>query len=169
MLFRSTGTGHNIIVEPGPANCRDFGQQIELSQTFVSDIVAVQILGSALVSDCRRCRELFDEYAAEVEQAANELPAEFQRLLSSNYFESTGDPRDEALLALLPIFRCWSSVRQIVHTRDLSSSLDLQFRTLRHRHVQHLLNHWSQDHDLLAPEIAFTDDELQLVLPPAVA
>lgn len=131
--------------------------------------MAVQILGSALVSGCRRCRELFDEYAVEVEQAAHELPSEFQRLLSSNYFESTGDPRDEALLALLPIFRCWSSVRQTVRGRDLSPTLDLQFRTLRHRHVQHLLRHWTQDHDLPAPEITCTDDELELTLPPSVA
>ena len=142
---------------------------MELSQTFVSDIVAVQILGSALVSGCRRCRELFDEYAAEVEQAANELPPEFHQLLSSNYLESTGDPRDEALLALLPIFRGWFSVRQIIRARDLTSSLDHQFRTLRHRHVQHLLRHWAQDHDLPAPEITWTDDELELTLPPSVA
>lgn len=121
------------------------------------------------MSGCRRCRELFDEYAAEVEQAANELPPEFHQLLSSNYLESTGDPRDEALLALLPIFRCWSSVRQIVRARDLTSSLDHQFRTLRHRHVQHLLTHWSDDHDLASPEINVTDDELQLALPPSMA
>ena len=151
-----------------PAERSEHVNPIELSRRFVSDVMAVQILGSALASDCRHCRALFGEFADAVERATRELPSEFQQLLSSNYFESTGDPRDEMLLALLPIFRCWSSVRQTVHTRDLSSSLDLQFRTLRHRHVQHLLNHWSQDHDLLAPEIAFTDDELKLTLPPSV-
>ena len=127
--------------------------------------MAVQILGSALVSECDHCRQLFDEYSAEVHQIASELSAEFGQLLASNYYESTGDPRDEALLSLLPIIRCWSLVRQTVRARDISSVLDLRFGSLRSRHIQRLLKHWSDDHGHASPEVTVTGDELRLALP----
>ena len=139
--------------------------RIELSRSFVSDVIAISILGSALVSDCHHCRELFAEYAAAIEQATHELPSDFRQLLASNYFESTGDPRDETLLNLLPIFRRWSSVRQLVRDRDLSTTLDVRFRTLRNQHVQLVLKHWSDEHGLNTAEVHFTNDDIQLTLP----
>ena len=160
-LFRIFAESHENV----SGHAEIVGQQIELSRTFISDIMAVQILGSALVSDCRHCRELFAEYAAAIEQATHELPSEFHPLLASNYFESTGDPRDEVLLNLLPIFRRWSSVRQLVRDRDLSTTLDLRFRTLRHQHVQLVLKHWSDEHGLNTAEVRFTNDDIQLTLP----
>ena len=140
--------------------------RIELTRGYISDLVAVHVLGSIMQSSCPRCCKLFDEYAAHVEQAVRELPPEFEALLNSNYFESTGDPRDEALLSLLPIFHRWTAVRQVVRDRDLAPTLDLQFRTLRHRQVQQVLTHWSEDHGLSTSEIRFSDDGLEMVLPP---
>lgn len=136
---------------------------IELARGFVSDLVAVQVLGSAMVSPCRDCQALFGDYASAVEQSVRDLPREFGELLAANYFESTGDPREETLLKLLPIFRCWTAVREVVRAQDLTSSLDLRFRRLRHRHVLAALKHWSDDHDLNTGELTVGDEEIELL------
>jgi hypothetical protein len=139
--------------------------RIRLSRGFVSDLIAVNILGSAVLSNCPVCSGLISGYVREIELAAGELPAEFGRLLVSNYYESTGDPRDEQLLAMLPIFACWSAVRKIVRAQEWASQLDQQFRRLRHQHVQLLLNHWHKSHHINIDDLSFADNEIQLRLP----
>lgn len=130
----------------------------KLSRSYISDLICTQVLASAACSDCNHCRTLFAEYVQSIDQLASSPPVEFQQLLAANYFESTGDPRDETLLNLLPIFRKWSAVRTLVRERDLAPKLDLQFRSIRDQHVKTILAHWQQQHELTMPEIMFADE-----------
>jgi hypothetical protein len=143
----------------------DYDSSVQLERGYISDLIAVQILGSASSSSCDHCRALFRSYAGGVEELAMKLGPEFHQLLHSNFFESSGDPRDEELLRHLPVFRSWSKVRQAVQASQLSPSLDGQFRQLRSRHVETLLNHLGTDHRLDTSVIASaTDPDLLAML-----
>lgn len=142
---------------------------VKLQPVYISDVIAVQILGSALASPCTRCQALFDEYSSDVEQSVEALPTEFGQLLRSNFFESTGEPRDVQLLKALPIFQTWSTVRATVRSQDLSGLLDLKYQRLRNQHVSQILRHWDEHHQLPSPEIQITDDDIKISLPPGMS
>jgi hypothetical protein len=141
------------------------GDSIELQRGYISDLISVHVLGSACLSSCPRCRGLFDGYAREIVSSTAEMSPEFHRLLVANYLEFTGDPQDEQLLKRLPIFRCWSDVRDTVRSHGLSADLDIRFRSIRHRHVRVVLEHWSEDHGIDPAELRFTNDEIELTSP----
>lgn|GEM_PF-5427210 len=133
-------------------------QRPQLSRSYISDLIGTQVLASAAIGNCAQCRALFADYVSAVDNETAGLPVEFQQLLAANYFESTGEPRDETLLNLLPIFRKWLAVRTVVRENDLRQKLDLRFRSVRDRHVKQILTHWQQQHELAMPEITFADE-----------
>lgn len=130
-------------------------QRMVISPTYVDDIVATHLIGSAILSSCSACKAIVNEYRQRIEQEVEKLPPEFLRLLNSNFYESTGDPRDEVLLQSLPIFRAWSDVRKVVRERSLHDSLEVLFEQLRARTLQQLANHLLDEHGLdLATDLA---------------
>lgn len=134
-------------------------QRLVISPTYVDDIVATHLIGSAMLSKCIDCRAIVDEYAQQIALKVAQLPSAFLRLLNSNFYESTGDPRDEVLLQTLPIFRAWCDVRKVIREQSLHDRLETLFESLRTAHVQQFSNHLLMDHrlDLATDLTAFAD------------
>ncbi|MBS0205324.1 MAG: hypothetical protein JSS49_20665 [Planctomycetes bacterium] len=118
----------------------------KISASYVEDLVATQLMGSAMIASCQTCRDLAADYCREIDDRIAQLPAAFAQLLHGNFYESTGDPRDELLMQQLPIFRAWSDVRHHVRDHNQQAELDQTFRGLRSRHVEALSNHLRADH-----------------------
>ncbi len=135
-------------------------QRLVISPTYVDDIVATHVIGSAMLSSCVACKAIVDEYRQQIELETARLSPEFSRLLDSNFYESTGDPRDEVLLQTLPIFRAWSDVRKVVRERNLHDELEVLFSQLRARHLEQLSNHLFTAHGL---DLAQDLDQIQQI------
>jgi hypothetical protein len=119
-----------------------------IAPTYMEDIAATHLLGSAMLSACEQCRSLTAAYGLDIETETASLSPEFATLLHSDLYESTGDPHDEVLLRALPVFRAWSNVRQIVRDKILHADLDQLFRNLRSKHLQVLGTHFVDSHGL---------------------
>lgn len=119
-----------------------------ISSSYVEDLVATQLIGSAMVSTCQSCRSLVADYGRQIEDQVTQLPDVFALLLHGNFHESTGDPHDELLMQQLPIIRAWSDVRHHVREHNQQTELDQTFRDLRSRHMETLSNHFRRDHGL---------------------
>lgn len=119
-----------------------------ISPTYMEDIVATHLTGSAMLAKCEQCRELTAAYTLEVERESATLGAEYPQLLTSNFYESTGDPHDVVLMRALPIFRAWSAVRLNVREKKRHAELDTLFRGLRSKHVRRLSDHFVVKHRL---------------------
>ena len=119
-----------------------------ISSSYMEDIVATQLIGSAMISTCQSCQSRAADYCREIEDQVARLPGAFAPLLHGNFYESTGDPRDELLMQQLPIFRAWSDVRHHVREHNQQTELDQTFRDLRSGHVESLSNHFQQDHGI---------------------
>jgi len=129
-------------------HANDVAADLGLSSGYFDDLVATHLLGSAMLSDCRACREVSRAYCDDVATTAAQLGSLFERLLRSNYYESTGDPRDEVLMNQLAIFQAWSAVRHAIHEQNCHSELRQQFLNLRSRHMTLLIDHFTRDHGI---------------------
>lgn len=115
---------------------------------YFHDLVATHLLGSAMLGECHSCRETALAYGKDVAEAARSLGPSFERLLHSNYYESTGDPHDQVLMSYLGIFRAWSDVRRVVNQQTQHDELRQLFTNLRSQHVSAMIGHLIQDHGI---------------------
>lgn len=128
--------------------CDEGGAGTLISPTYMEDLLAAHLIGSAMLAECQPCQEVAAAYGREIEMETAQLPVAFARLLHSNFYESTGDPHDEVLLQALPIFRAWSEVRRTVRERNLPAELETTFCRLRSQHVRRLSDHLRDKHGL---------------------
>jgi hypothetical protein len=135
-------------------------QRLVILPTYIDDIVATHVIGSAMLSKCVACQAIVEEYRQQIELETARLSPEFSRLLNSNFYESTGDPRDEVLLRTLPIFRAWSDVRKVVRERNLHDELETLFSQLRAQHLSQLADHLAVAHGL---DLAQDLDQIQQI------
>lgn len=119
-----------------------------VSSGYFHDLVATHLLGSAMLGECQVCRETAMAYGKDVSAAATSLGPSFERLLHSNYYESTGDPHDEVLMNYLGIFRAWSDVRRVINQQGQHDELRQLFKDLRSQHVAALIDHLTRDHGI---------------------
>ena len=132
--------------------CDEAERHTVVALTYIDDVISTHLMGSAMLGPCHQCRDLAAEYGRSLAADVAKLPPEFSQLLQSNFYESTGDPRDVELLQQLPMFRTWSAVRRIVRDRNQRAELDEHFRFFRSQHVQSLQNHFSSDHGIDWPQ-----------------
>lgn len=127
--------------------CDSVGEETAISPTYVEDLVAVHLIGSALLSRCGQCRDVAEAWCRHLDAEMAARPPEYSRLLNSNFYESTGDPYDATLMQQLPIFGAWRAVRNL-REKDQDSDLESVLLQLRGQHVQSLCAHLAQDHQL---------------------
>lgn len=124
------------------------GEWSSLRCRYFDDLVATHLLGSAMLSHCNVCREVSLAYGKAVAAAAASLGPEFERLLHSNFYESTGDPQDEVLMNQLGIFRAWLAIRHLVNEQSQPDELRQRFLSVRSIHLTLMIDHLTRDHGI---------------------
>jgi len=110
--------------------------KIKLRPSFIDNIASTQILSSALKSELPEIQDVWKAYKEEIEGYAESLPHEFSELLHSNWYESTGDPRDGRLVGLLPIIQKRENVSAIISERNMAGELEKNFNGILSRHTR---------------------------------
>ncbi|MBI2128806.1 HEAT repeat domain-containing protein [Candidatus Woesearchaeota archaeon] len=125
--------------------------KIKLRTSFIDNIIDTQILSSALKSELPEFQELWRSYKEEIEKYAESLPHEFSELLHSNWYESTGDPRDGKLVGLLPIIQKKEEVSAIISEKNMSEELEKNFNQILGKYTrrahQMFLNSFGVNYD----------------------
>jgi len=77
--------------------------KVGLRLSYIDDLISTHLLASASLNF--EFKGLWNEYKSEIEKYTLTLPEEFSKLLYSNWYEATGDPRDGRLVGMLPIIK----------------------------------------------------------------
>ena len=97
---------------------------------FMDDIVETCLLVSAWQSSIVALQEIWQQFCEAITREAQQKPV-LQELLWSDWFEATGEPRDEEFAHQLPIVQSWLAVREWVQSGQLADPLRERFAELR--------------------------------------
>jgi len=132
---------YRVFCDPHSAGTR-------MAETHLDDLLAAQLLGTAMQNGCPQCRGLAADYEARLRTLLGTLPPMFLGLFESSFYEATGEPRDMDLLSQLPVFRAWSSVRTWVRTEQASAWLEALFLAERGVLLDRLQDHFQAGHGI---------------------
>jgi hypothetical protein len=133
-----------------PAECRteirvfrcfadDTPDGVGVRMDYIDDMIQTHLLAAALLSEDLACASIIAAYVQELKAWVATLPAVFGDLLHANFYEATGDPRDAALLDMLPIMRIRRDVKHVIRERGMQTEVEqtlLQIRTRFAREVE---------------------------------
>lgn len=103
---------------------------------FVDDIITFHLLGGALASTHPALQKIWTSFAEAIRATTRELPAEFGILLDADWYESTGDSSDPALMPLLDIVSKRQRAGQWIKEQGKADELRQQFRDIRNQHAR---------------------------------
>lgn len=106
-----------------------------LQRQFIDDIIETSLLIAAKVSLEPALREVWDSYCRGVTEIAMRYPPVVSELLQADWYECTGEPRDEEFVLRLPIVQAWVAVRQWTREHGTEGELRQTFRELRSSHA----------------------------------
>lgn len=119
-----------------------------IAETHLDDLLAAQLLGTAMQNGCPQCGRLVVDYERRLMTRLGTLPPMFLELFESSFHEATGEPRDMDLLSQLPVFRAWSSVRAWVRAEQASAWLESLFLAERGTLLDRLQDHFQAGHGI---------------------
>jgi hypothetical protein len=111
---------------------------VKLRLSYIDDIIAVQLLSSALKSEDGEFKSIFESYKNELSSYTEHLDSCFKELLHSNWLESTGDPRDGYLVSILPIIKKREQVFEILKENKMGPRLEQDFSNIINRHAKQI-------------------------------
>ncbi|HUG18713.1 MAG TPA: hypothetical protein VMM56_07020 [Planctomycetaceae bacterium] len=117
----------------------DENDRVSLDMSYIDDILATHLLATAAMSPERDLAELYVAFGDAVANAIGQLPPEFAEYLTSDFYQSTGDPHDPELLDFVPIVRKFKEIREIVKRDGLRAELEQTFLRIRDDSVWRIL------------------------------
>ena len=109
---------------------------LRLRSGFIQDIAASQLLAAAALSTDPELQGAWRRYQAALESYVASLPPAFGDFLAADWYQSTGDPRDHRLLALLPIMQQHLAIRRAALDKEMKASLRGNLQAIRGEAVQ---------------------------------
>jgi len=122
--FRTELRSFRMAVEAGAGGPR-------LRRQFLADLADVSLLVAAMRSGDPATRVHWDHFCSDLEDRLFQLSPRFRELLEMNWWEATGEPRDEEFARELPLVQHYLSAREWVIEAGRGDELRDRFRELR--------------------------------------